>query len=346
MAPSCYDVAASMLLCPEDSIDIMCLEEEEEDVVAPAGKKRGRSPDAAFGADLFPPQTEECVVGLVERELEHMPRADYGDRLRAGGVDLRVRGQAVDWIWKVYTYYNFGPLTAYLAVNYLDRFLSRYELPEGQAWTTQLLSVACLSLAAKMEETYVPRSLDLQIGEERYLFEAKTIQKMELLVLSTLNWRMQAVTPFSYIDYFLDLLNGGNATPRGWLFQSASELILSVARGTVCLGFRPSEIAAAVAAAVVGDVNDADLAKACTHVDKARVLRCQQQLMLHHRRSAMASSSYSPAPSSPVGVLDASCLSCKSDDATTIAAHGSCFHDGSPVTSKRRKISTTGQSAQ
>jgi cyclin D1/2/4 len=38
--------------------------------------------------------------------------------------------------------------------------------------------------------------------------------------------------------------------------------------GTVCLGFRPSEIAAAVAAAVVGDVNDADLAKACTHVDK------------------------------------------------------------------------------
>jgi hypothetical protein len=72
-----------------------------------------------------------------------------------------------------------------------------------------------------------------QIGEERYLFEAKTIQKMELLVLSTLNWRMQAVTPFSYIDHFLDLLNGGNATPRGWLFQSSSELILSVARGTI-----------------------------------------------------------------------------------------------------------------
>ncbi|KAM0905160.1 hypothetical protein ACQ4PT_017537 [Festuca glaucescens] len=336
MSPSCYDVAASMLLCAEDNTDIMCFEEEE--AVAPAGKRRGRSPDADFGADLFPPQTEECVAGLVEREPEHMPRSGYGERLRAGGVDLRVRGEAVDWIWKVYTYYNFGPLTAYLAVNYLDRFLSQYELPEGKAWTTQLLSVACVSLAAKMEETYVPRSLDLQIGEERYLFEEKTIQKMELLVLSTLNWRMQAVTPFSYIKYFLDKLNGGNGTPRGWLFQSASELILCVARGTACLGFRPSEIAAAVAAAVVGDVDDADLAKACTHVDKARVLRCQQQLMLHHRRSAMASS-YSSAPSSPVGVLDASCLSCKSDDATTIAAHGSCFHDGSPVTSKRRKIS-------
>jgi cyclin D1/2/4 len=91
-----------MLLCAEDNIDVMCFEEEEEEEEAAAGwKRRGRSPDADFGSDLFPPQTEECVAGLVEREPEHMPRADYGERLRAGGVDLRVRGEAVDWIWKV-----------------------------------------------------------------------------------------------------------------------------------------------------------------------------------------------------------------------------------------------------
>lgn len=30
---------------------------------------------------------------------------------------------------QVYTYYNFSSVTAYLAVNYLDRFLSQYELP-------------------------------------------------------------------------------------------------------------------------------------------------------------------------------------------------------------------------
>ncbi|RRT46032.1 hypothetical protein BHM03_00028099 [Ensete ventricosum] len=32
-----------------------------------------------------------------------------------------------------------------------------------KAWMTQLLSVACLSLAAKMEEIEVPLSLDLQV---------------------------------------------------------------------------------------------------------------------------------------------------------------------------------------
>ena len=37
----------------------------------------------------------------VATEAEHMPREDYAERLRAGGVDLRVRMDAVDWIWKV-----------------------------------------------------------------------------------------------------------------------------------------------------------------------------------------------------------------------------------------------------
>lgn len=40
--------------------------------------------------------------------------------------------------------------------------------------------------------------------------------------------------------------------------------------GTGCLGFRPSEIAAAVATAVVGDVDVVGIAKACTHVDKVQ----------------------------------------------------------------------------
>jgi hypothetical protein len=36
-------------------------------------------------------------------------------------------------------------------------------LQDGKDWMTQLLAVACLSLAAKMEETDVPQSLDLQV---------------------------------------------------------------------------------------------------------------------------------------------------------------------------------------
>lgn len=42
-----------------------------------------------------------------------------------------------------------------------------------------------------------------QVGELKFLFEARTIQKIELLVLSTLRWKMCAITPCSFIDYFL-----------------------------------------------------------------------------------------------------------------------------------------------
>jgi cyclin D1/2/4 len=57
---------------------------------------------------------------------------------------------------------------------------------------------------------------------------------MELLVLSTLKWRMQAVTPFSYIDYFLHQLSGGNAPSRRAV-QQATELILCISRGVYAM---------------------------------------------------------------------------------------------------------------
>uniref|UniRef100_A0A804UDV8 Cyclin N-terminal domain-containing protein n=1 Tax=Zea mays TaxID=4577 RepID=A0A804UDV8_MAIZE len=123
MAPSSYEVAASILLCAEDSSSILDLEAEAEEEALLA-----RSGEPGGGAE-FPVPSEECVAGFLESEAAHMPREDYAERLRSGGMDLRVRTDAIDWIWKVHTCYGFGPLTACLAVNYLDRFLSLYQLP-------------------------------------------------------------------------------------------------------------------------------------------------------------------------------------------------------------------------
>jgi len=47
------------------------------------------------------PQSEETVRAMVEREREHFPRVDYLQRLRSGKLDLGVRRDALDWIWKV-----------------------------------------------------------------------------------------------------------------------------------------------------------------------------------------------------------------------------------------------------
>jgi hypothetical protein len=46
-----------------------------------------------------------------------------------------------------------------------------------------------------------------QVEEKvEHIFEAHIIQRMELLVLSTLDWWMSSVTPFSYFDYYFHKL--------------------------------------------------------------------------------------------------------------------------------------------
>ncbi|XP_010939736.1 cyclin-D3-1 [Elaeis guineensis] len=343
MSPS-YACMSSILLCAEDTSSILGFDDDEEESIR--GKRPGwatQKRNDFYGDSLmvFPLQSDECLARMVEREPKHLPRGDYAERLRSGALDLSIRRESIDWIWKVHAHYSFGPLSAYLSVNYLDRFLSTYELPQGKAWMTQLLSVACLSLAAKMEETEVPLLLDLQVGQSKYVFEARTIQRMELLVLSTLKWKMQAVTPFSFIDYFLHKFNDGNSSSK-LLISRSTELILNTVRGTAFLAFRPSEIAAAVALSVLGETQTVDVEKGvscCIHISKERVLRCyeviQENVLMRNRLLKNASPTVSSVPWSPIAVLDAACLSYKSDD-ITVGSHSTCHHP-SPA-SKRRKI--------
>ncbi|XLS47799.1 hypothetical protein HN51_022157 [Arachis hypogaea] len=84
-----------------------------------------------------------------------------------------------------------------------DRFLLSFHFQREKPWMIQLASVTCISLAAKVEETQVPLLLDLQVEDAKYVFEAKTIQRMELLILSTLNWKMHYVTPLSFLDHII-----------------------------------------------------------------------------------------------------------------------------------------------
>ncbi|GJU88686.1 cyclin, C-terminal domain-containing protein, partial [Tanacetum coccineum] len=236
---------------------------------------------------------------------------DYYQKLRNGELDLVARRQAVDWIIKVHAHYNFGPLCAYLSINYLDRFLAVYEFPKDKEWMMQLLAVACLSLASKMEENEVPFVLDLQVCESRFVFEAKTIQKMELLVLTTLKWRMQTVTPFSFIDAFIAKLDCDQNISRSLILRS-TQLILCLINGIDFLEFRPSEIAAGVAIYVVGKTQMCALFQ---HVQKERILKCVELVNELSGCTKNIKNGSGTGPHSPIGVLEAACLSYnKSDD--------------------------------
>ncbi|KVH99449.1 Cyclin-like protein [Cynara cardunculus var. scolymus] len=99
------------------------------------------------------------------------------------------------------TFLRFRFRTAYLSVTYIDRFLSKGLINSDKHWAIRLLSVACLSLAAKMEESNAPALTEFPTDE--YTFDSSVIQRMELLVLTTLDWRMHSITPFDFIRCFI-----------------------------------------------------------------------------------------------------------------------------------------------
>ncbi|ESQ40992.1 hypothetical protein EUTSA_v10014176mg [Eutrema salsugineum] len=243
----------------------------------------------------FPSETAEIVREMIEKERQLSPRDDYLKRLRSGDLDLNVRNQALDWIWKACEELQFGPLCICLAVNYLDRFLSVHDLPSGKAWTVQLLAVACLSLAVKIEETKVPELIHLQVGDSRILFEPKSVQRMELLVLNVLRWRLRAVTPCSYIRYFLSKINGYDQEPSSRLVSRSLQVIASTTKGIDFLEFRASEIGAAVALSVFGELHTFQVDKFfifsfSLHLEKERVKKIGEMI----ERDEPASCSQTP----------------------------------------------------
>ena len=62
------------------------------------------------------------------------------------------------------------------------------------------------------------------------MFEAKTIQRMELLVLNTLEWKMSSITPFAYLHHFITKLFKDQSPPRNVISRTV-QLILAMMRG-------------------------------------------------------------------------------------------------------------------
>ncbi|KAH9575838.1 hypothetical protein CY35_01G132200 [Sphagnum magellanicum] len=333
MAPS-IDCIAS-LYCAEDVSGSAWDDEEEEDNKnreEMEGVQRSIHVQPVVFLD-FPVEDEEAISMLMQKEACYMPEADYSGRYESNDLNAAARQDAINWMLKVQAYHNFSPLTIALSVNYMDRFMSRHHLPQGKAWMLQLLSVACLSLAAKMEETEVPILLDLQVEDVEHIFKAHTIQRMELLVLSTLEWRMSSVTAFSYIDYFFHKLGISNTLLRA-LLSRVSDIILATARETMFLEYQPSIVAAAATICSLEEVTALKAADlhgvfADLSVDMDAFKKCYEDMQEHlldsHGQQQQPSKRKgfwcSFEPLSPVGVLEAAAaLSSKNGSESTMGS--------------------------
>lgn len=100
----------------------------------------------------------------------------------------RMRAILLDWIMEVCEVYRLRRVTYYLAVDYVDRYLTiRPDVPKTQL---QLVGVSCLFMASKLEEVYPPK-----LSEFSYVCDGACTNS-EILACELLILNVSVVLPF------------------------------------------------------------------------------------------------------------------------------------------------------
>ncbi|KAG8090377.1 hypothetical protein GUJ93_ZPchr0011g27303 [Zizania palustris] len=149
---------------------------------------------------LYAPQRDGCYLRhlLLQVSSGRSPPTTSQPQPQHGVSAARFK--AVSYIIHALSRLGLAAATAFNAVNYLDRFLSINCHLMWEEWMVEVVSVACLSVACKLDEVTIPSLHDLQMEEVMgHSFRPSTIRDMELTLLKALQWRLACVTPFSFL---------------------------------------------------------------------------------------------------------------------------------------------------
>nr|XP_028966248.1 putative cyclin-D6-1 [Malus domestica] len=247
----------------------------------------------------------DTIPDLFASENYHMPSQNFLNSSKHTDFYFTFRLKAISRFLQVQYSCSLDSFIPYLAINYLDRFVSKCDIPQGKPWVSRLVEVSCLSLAAKMKNT--PFSyFDFQRGEG-FVFDVQTVRKMELLILNTLDWRMRSITPFSFLHFFLSSLDLNDRPFTQALRNRASDIIFNAHNEIKFVEFKPSIIAAAAVLSTCHELLppkfppfQASLSS-FQYVNKESLIKCfnfMQEMVENERLDTMS------CTRTPVSVLD------------------------------------------
>ncbi|GAQ82905.1 Cyclin A [Klebsormidium nitens] len=211
-------------LC-EDEDDLQFLRSEEEDVdclLADESQSEDGSPDRR-GSDAtyydapeqFRDQEastsrnqewyffEQCgdyeesiFLNLKEREQRHPPLGHY---LEHRGTDITADHRAImiNWLVEFVAEFNLQMETLFLSVAIMDKFLSEGRLLKKSS--LQLLGIASLFLAVKLEETQPPCMVNDFCEVTNLAFNKEQIIEMEGTILNSLKFTLFIPTAYNFI---------------------------------------------------------------------------------------------------------------------------------------------------
>ncbi|KAF3064892.1 G2/mitotic-specific cyclin-4 [Daldinia childiae] len=136
---------------------------------------------------------EDIFNYMKEMEIDLLPKPHYMDIQTE--IKWSMRAVLMDWVIQVHTRFGLLPETLFLAVNYIDRFLSVKIVSIGKL---QLVGATALLLAAKYEEINCP-----SVQEIVYMvdggYNQEEVLKAERFMLSMLNFALGWPGPMSFL---------------------------------------------------------------------------------------------------------------------------------------------------
>ncbi|KAL0354179.1 UNVERIFIED_CONTAM: putative cyclin-D6-1 [Sesamum angustifolium] len=257
------------------------------------------------------PPSMDKFPSLFHIEDEHMPSKTYLQALNSADSNLSIRREIVSSIFRLTR--GIDTFSSYLATNYMDRFLSTHSIPDGKPWILKVVAISCISLALKMRKTEFSVSDLLDAGG--FIVDFLTIERMEMLILGALKWRMRSVNPFSFANYFVTFFKSKDDSSIQALKNRAFAIILKAQNDVKLLEFKPSVISASALLVAAHELFPVQLPSfrdaicSCSYVNKANLVQCydlMQDVAMERYESVLGMASSS---CTPTNVLDPHCFS-------------------------------------
>jgi len=187
--------------------------------------------------DIFsvPEYSQDIYCYLREAETKHLPKWNYMSK--QPDITHSMRAILVDWLVEVAEEYKLQTETLYLAVSYIDRFLSYMSVQRAKL---QLVGTACMFIASKYEEIYPP-----DVGEFVYItddtYNKRQVLRMEHLVLKVLGFDLSTPSSHLFVSQLGELSHSDEKTTHLAMYLNE----LSLMSGENFLRYSPSLVAAA-----------------------------------------------------------------------------------------------------
>ncbi|KAK2369654.1 hypothetical protein P8452_57205 [Trifolium repens] len=183
----------------------------------------------------------ETIKYYFDNETEFMAATNFFNDDR----NILIRRNAVSIIAKVTKKIDPDAFVPYRAMNYFDRFLSRYNMTDVEGRTdtekVNLIAISCFTISAKMwiDSFSVDQFLSDLNRDMNLRISHDMVMRMEFLILQVLSWKMKSVTAFCFLNHYYPHFRQF----RGFKRRSINEIIVQAQGEHTFVDFMPSHIA-------------------------------------------------------------------------------------------------------